>query len=163
MQVTYLDTIVCQVVGQLLGHALGQCGDQHALVFVDPDADFTQHIIDLVGSRTHLYLRVYQTGGAHDLLDHLPCMLLLVSGWCGGYKNRLPHLAFELFKLQRPVVQRTGQPKAIVHQVVFARPVAVVHGVELANHDVTFVQEHHRVFGHVIAQRRRRRACRRTA
>jgi hypothetical protein len=37
-------------------------------------ADLLQHVVDLVGGRSHLDHRVDQAGGPHDLLHHLPGM-----------------------------------------------------------------------------------------
>ena len=139
MQIAHLHAVVGQVIGELLGHAFGQRGDQHALIFVNPDAYFLQHIVDLVRCRPHLDLRIHQAGRPHHLLNHPAGMRNFVSGRCGRNKNCLPHLALKLFKLERPVVQRAGQAKTVSHQGGLARPVAVVHGVELADHDVAFV------------------------
>jgi hypothetical protein len=74
----------------------------------------------------------------------------------------LAHAFFKLIELQRPVVQGAGQTKAVFHQGGLTRAVAVVHAAELANHDVALIQEHHRVFGHVVGQGAGRRTGRGT-
>ena len=156
VQIAHLHAVVGQVVGELLGHALSERGDQHALIFVNANADFLQHIVNLMGRRPHLDLWVNQTCGPDHLLNHATRMRDLVGGRRGRYKHRLPHLGLKLFKLEWPVVQRAGQAKTVSHQGGLARPVTVVHGVELADHDVAFVQKHHCVLGQVVAQGRRR-------
>ena len=77
----------------------------------------------------------------------------LVVGWSGRYENRLPHALLKFLELERPVVQRRRQAKAIFHQCGLARAVAVVHGRKLPNHLVALVQEHDGVLGHVVGQR----------
>ena len=163
VQVAHLDTVVAQIIGQLLGHALGQRGDQHPLVLVNADADLLQHVVDLAGGRAHLHLGVDQSGGAHQLLHYLAGMVFFPLARGGGHKHGLAHLGLELFKLERPVVQRAGQPKAVTDQRGLARAVAVVHAAKLTNQHVGLVQEHHRVFGQVIGQRGGRRTGRRAS
>ena len=48
---------------------------------------------------------------------------------------------FKLFKLQRSVVHGRWQPEAMVHQDLFASAIAVVHGPDLGNRDVGFIDE----------------------
>ena len=153
MQVAHLDAVVTQIISQLLGHALGQRGDQHALVLVDADADFLQHVVNLTRGRAHLDLGIHQAGGAHQLLHHLAGMVFFPLGRRGRDKNGLAHLGLELFKLERPVVERARQPKTVLHQRGLARTVAVVHAAELADQHMGLVQKHHRVLGQVIGQR----------
>ncbi|MPN22144.1 hypothetical protein SDC9_169527 [bioreactor metagenome] len=105
MQVTHLDPVVGQEIGQVLGHALGQRRHQHPLSNGNPLIDFAKKIIDLRRRRTYQHLGVDQTGRPHHLLDHLAGMLLLVVGRGRRDENRLPHLRLELVELQRPVVE----------------------------------------------------------
>ena len=120
------------------------------------DADFLQHVVHLMGGGPHLHHRVHQPCGAHHLVHDLPRVGFLVVGWRGGYENRLPHALLKFLELERPVVQRRRQAKAIFHQRGLARPVAVVHGRQLPDHLVALVQEHDGVLGHVVGQRARR-------
>ena len=62
----------------------------------------------------------------------------------------------ELFKRQRTVIQRAGQPEAMRHQHLFARTVAVIHAVQLRIGLVALVDEHDRIVRQVIEQRGRR-------
>ena len=162
MQVANFHTVVRQVVGELFGHAFGQCGDEHALVFFCTNSNFLQHIVHLVNGGAHFHFRVNQTCRPHHLLDHFACMRFFVIGGGGRHKNALAHFGFKLFKFKRPVVQGTGQSKAIFHQRGFARTVAVVHGIQLANHLMAFVQEHQSILGHVVGQSAGRGAWRST-
>jgi hypothetical protein len=49
VQVAHADAEVPVVVGEVLGHALGERGDQHPLAPVDPAADFAEQVVDLAG------------------------------------------------------------------------------------------------------------------
>ena len=80
-------------------------------------------------------------------------MRLLVVGRRGADEHHLPHALLELGKLQRPVVQRAGQAESVFDQRGLARLVAVVHGVQLADHLVALVQEHDGIARQVVGQR----------
>ena len=58
-----------QVVGQVLGHLLGQRRHERALVAVDAPADLVHQVVDLVAGLAHLDLGVDDPGRADDLLD----------------------------------------------------------------------------------------------
>ena len=121
-------------------------------MLVRTDADFLQHIIYLVDGGAHFHQGVHQSGGANHLLDDLPSVGFFVVGRRGGHKNALAHFGFKLFELEGPVVQGAGQAKAVFNQGGLARSVTVVHGIELTDHLVTFVQEYHRVSWQIIRQ-----------
>ena len=112
-----------------------------------------QHVVHLRGGGAHFHFRVHQAGGAHQLLHHLAGVVFFPLRGGGGHKNGLAHLGLELFKLERPVVQRAGQAKAVFHQGRFARAVAVVHATKLADQHVALIEKHHRVLGQVVGQR----------
>ena len=71
MQITHLHTVLVQVFGEILGHALGQRGDEHAFAARDRGVDLRQHVVDLCAHAADLDLRIHQPRGAHDLLDDL--------------------------------------------------------------------------------------------
>ena len=74
VQVAHVDADVAQVIGQFLGGALGERGDQHALLGVGALAAFVDEIVDLALQRLERDLRVNQAGGADDLFDDAgPC------------------------------------------------------------------------------------------
>ena len=58
------------VLSQVLSHALGQRGDQHALAFADAFPNLVQQIIDLALHRADLHWRINQSRGPYDLLNH---------------------------------------------------------------------------------------------
>ncbi len=71
VQVAHPDAQLQQVVGEVLGHLLGQRGDQHPLVRVGAGPDLVDEVVDLALGRLDDDLRVDQAGGPDDLLDEL--------------------------------------------------------------------------------------------
>src|SRR4051812_48903269 len=71
MQVAYLYTMLRQVIGQIFGHALGQCRDQHALAVANTLGDLRQQVVDLRGGRPDFDFRIDQPGRPDDLLYDL--------------------------------------------------------------------------------------------
>ena len=126
--------------------------------FFDPVADLLQHVVDLVGRRAHLDHRDRPARSAAPAARRPGRRARSRSRRRRRDEHRLAHLAFEFLELQRPVVERRRQAKAVVDQRGLARAVAVVHAAELADHDVALVEEHQRVLRQVVDQRRRRLA-----
>ena len=76
VQVAHPDAVLQQVVGEVLGHLLGQRGDQHPLVALGAQPDLVHQVVDLALGRLDHHLGVDQAGRPDDLLDHLalrPC------------------------------------------------------------------------------------------
>ena len=71
MQVAHPHLVIGQEVGEILGHALGERGDQHPMSPGHPGRDLGEHVVNLRGGRSHLDFGVDQAGGTHHLLDHL--------------------------------------------------------------------------------------------
>jgi hypothetical protein len=58
-----------QVVGEVLGHLLGQRGDQDPLVLLGAGADLVDQVVDLALGRLDHDLGVDEAGRSDDLLD----------------------------------------------------------------------------------------------
>src|SRR3954470_14020403 len=163
VQIAHLHAVFGKVLGQLLRHALGERGDQHALVLLHADADLREEIVDLARRRADDDLRVDEARGPHDLLqDRVAGLLALVIRRRGGDERGLAHHVLELIEAQGPVVQRRRQAKAVFDEIFLARAVALVHAAELRDRDMTLVDDHQRV-GREIVDERRRRLARQTA
>ena len=82
--------MLIQILGQILGHTLGQGSDQNPLILFGSQADLGEHIIHLGSHRTHLYNRIQQTCGTNNLLDHLSGRLFqLIVGRRSRHKDGL--------------------------------------------------------------------------
>ena len=68
VQVAHLDAEFQEVVREVLGHLLGERGDQDALVLLRARADLVHQVVDLALGRLDDDLRVDEAGGADDLL-----------------------------------------------------------------------------------------------
>ena len=131
VQITHLDAVFRKIVGQVLRHALGKRGHQHAFIALHPVADLGQQVVHLGGGRPHLYLRVHQSGRSHHLLHHLRLVLAFILRGRGGNEKSLRHDLLELVEPERPVVECAREPKAVVHQILLARAVAAIHAADL--------------------------------
>ena len=69
VQVADPDAQLEQVVGEVLGHLLGQRGDQDPLVALGADLDLVHQVVDLALGRLDDDLGVDQAGRPDDLLD----------------------------------------------------------------------------------------------
>ncbi len=81
--------MLVQILGQVLGHSLGQGRNQHALVDRNPLVNFREDVIYLCPDRPDLDLRVNQPRRPHQLLDDLRRMPGLVLARSGRYENHL--------------------------------------------------------------------------
>ena len=159
MQVAAAQTHLEQVVGEVLGHLLGEGGDEHPLAALDPTVDRLDEVVDLALGGLDDDLGVDEPGGPHDLLDHPPLRLLdLVGRRRGRQEDALVDPLVELVEAQRPVVGGRRQPEAVVDQRLLARAVALVLPVELGDGDVRLVDDEQVVVGEVVEQRVRRLA-----
>ncbi len=104
VQIAHAHAVFAQVVGELLGHALGQRGHQHTLVALHAQADLVQQVVHLMRGRPHLHHRVHQAGGAYHLLHHARGSTQFVLARRSRHEDHLPHAPLELLELQRPVV-----------------------------------------------------------
>ena len=107
VQVAHPDAHLQQIVGEVLGHLLGQRGHQHPLVTLGAGSDLADQVVDLpLGGLDH-DLRIHQAGRADHLLDELAAGLgQLVGPGRRRQVHRLADPAGELLPGQRPVVDR---------------------------------------------------------
>ncbi len=145
-----------QVLGEVLGHALGQRGDQHAVAQLDALVDLGHQVIDLGADRADLDDRIDQAGRAHHQFGDLAFGLAqLVRPRRGRDIDAARATLFPLFKPQGTVVQGRGQAETELDQGFLARPVAFEHRADLRNGHVRFVDHQQRIRRQVVEQRRR--------
>ncbi len=158
MQIADTDTEFEEIVGEILGHLLGQRRDQHPFVTFGTRPDLADKVVDLTLGRLQDDLRIEQAGRTDDLLDHPVGTGHLVWPRCRREIHRLADACAELLPTQRPVVHGAGQPEAVLDQVAFAGHVAFEHPADLWDRDVRLVDDQQEVVREVVEQRVRRRA-----
>ena len=161
VEVAHLDPELLVVGRQVLGHPLGQRGDEHPLALAGAVANLREQVVDLPLDRTDVDRRIHQAGRPDDLLDDGAAGLLqLVRSGRRGDEHHLPGPLLPLLEVQRPVVERRRQAEAVGDQDLLARAVAVIHAADLRHGLMALVDDRQRVGRQIVEQRRRRRAGR---
>ena len=158
VEVLDLDPELLEVVGQVLGHLLGQGRDERPLAALDAAADLLEQVVDLALGRADRDLRIDDAGRADELLDDPLAALELVRPGRRAHVDRLVDGRLELLERQRPVVERRRQAEPEVDQDLLARPVVLVHADDLRDRHVRLVDDEQPVRREVVEQRPRPRA-----
>ena len=141
------------VVGEVLGHALGEGGDEDALVDGGAVADLGEEVVDLAFDGADFDLWVDEAGGADDLFDdYAGGFGEFVGAGGGGDVDDLAGAGLELLEAEGAVVHGGGEAEAVVDEVLLAGAVAVPHAVELGDGDVGLVDEEEEVAGEVVEE-----------
>ena len=156
VHIAHLDACGFKVIGQILGHFLGERGDEHTFALGCAGVDFSNEIVDLTINRTDNDLRIEQTGRADDLLDHLTRARQLVLSRCCGNIHNLVQTVVELVKIERAVVIRARQAEAVFDQTFLAGAVAVIHGAHLRERHMALVHDKQKILREIVDERVRR-------
>ena len=159
MHVAHAHAVLVQIFGQVLGHALGQHGDQRAIAALRDLLDLAQEVVDLGARRADFHRRIDEAGRADHLLDegafrlfHLP-----VPGRRRDMHGLGPHRV-PFLEPERPIVHARRQAEAVFGQRRLAPIVAAIHAADLRDGDMALVGEDERVVGQIFEQGRRRLA-----
>ena len=159
MEVLDLDPELLEVVGEVLGHLLGEGRDQRPLAALDPRPDLLEEVVDLALRRLHGDRWIDDAGRADELLHDLALAALqLVRPGRGAHVDRLVDRGLELLERQRPVVQRRRKAEPEVDEDLLACPVVLVHADDLRDRHVRLVDDEQPVRREVVEQRPRPRA-----
>ena len=161
MHVADADALFVQVLGKVLGHALGQGRDQRAVALPGYLPHLVQQVVHLGLDGADLDHRVQQAGGADHLLgeDAAGLVQFPLAG-SGRHENRLRAHRIPFLELEGPVVHAGRQAEAELGQRELAPEVAAIHAADLRHADVAFVGKDDGVVGDELEQRRRRLARR---
>src|SRR5690606_31963870 len=163
VHVAHAHALFVHVFGQVLGHLLGQDGDQRPVTAAGGFFYLGDDVVDLAGpvgdDRADLDRRVDQAGGADDLFGEDAAGAVELPGAGGGadVDGLGPH-GVPLLEFERAVVDGAGQAEAELGEGEFAAVVAFEHGPDLGDGDVALVDEQQGVVGDVFEEGRRRLA-----
>jgi len=152
VQVADPQSVLDEVVGEVLGHALRERRDQHALVLLDARRDLVHEVVDLALGGPHLDLGVDQPGRPDELLGDVDAVGKLELARRRTHEDDLRHLGEELVDAERPIVERARQAEPVVDEGGLARTVALVHAGDLGQRHVRLVDEAQPVVGEVVEQ-----------
>ena len=157
MQIAAAHADFGEIFGEIFGHALGERGDENALVALGADADLLEQVVHLALDRAHFDFGIDQARGANHLLDDNAAGLReFVGAGRGRNVDDLIDAVLEFLESERAIIERGGHAEAVIDQSLLARAVAVIHGVQLRNGLVRFVDEEQEIVRDVIEQRGRR-------
>ena len=150
MHVIDLNARVEQMVGQVLGHALGQRGHQHALLAGNALANLVLKIVNLAAYWTHVNLGVEQAGRTNNLLHVVLAHPQLVVARRGRNIDKLGYPCLKLIETKRAVIERGGQAKTVFHQRHLTRAVTFVHAANLRHRHMALIDDAEHILGKVI-------------
>ena len=159
MHVAHADAVLVEVLRQVLGHALGQHGDERAIAGAGDIAHLAEEVVDLRPGRADDDLGVDQPGRADDLFreDAAGAVHLPVPRRGRDMHGLRPHRV-PFLEAQRPVVEAGGQAEAVFGKRGLAPEVALVHRADLRNRDMALIGEDQGIVREIFEQSRRRLA-----
>ena len=168
VQVAHAQAVLLVVLGEVLGHALGQRGDEDPLVALGPRAHLRHEVVHLGARGPHGDLRIHEPGGPDDLLGDRPTFPRLarprplpagqgqlVRSRRGRDVEGLADEHRELLERERPIVEGRRQAESVLDERLLPRPVARVHPADLRDGDVRLVDDDDGVLREVVHQRGR--------
>src|SRR3989344_4598552 len=143
--------VVLEILGQVLGHALGDGQNQSALPPCFSYHHLADQMGDLIGRSEDFDLGVEEASGTNKLLGDsrdrfslTEIELELLGGGRGVEGLGSPGL--ELNEIQRTVIEGGGETKAVIDQGLFSGAIAPVHTLDLGQTDMRFVDDGEEVF-----------------
>ena len=150
------------VLGQVLGHPLGERRHQHALLARDAAADLAEQVVDLALHRAHLDRRIHQPGRPDHLLDDHAARLLAARRPRASPRRRRPAApaSSHSSKLSGRLSSAEGRRKPYSTSTSLRERSPKIHPAHLRHRLVALVDDQQGVGRQVVEQRRRRLARR---
>src|SRR5439155_14338206 len=126
---------------------------EHALPTFHAPLDLFEKIIDLTLRRPDRDPGIDEARRADDLLhDDAARFLELVVARRRRNVDRLPREPLELVEPEGAIVERGGEPEAVVDQRLLARAVPFVHAPDLGNGDVGLVDDQEEILREIVEE-----------
>ena len=115
--------VLVEILGQRLGHLLGERRHQHALALLRAVAAFRHEVVDLVLDRPDDADGIDEAGRAHHLLDEDAAGAAPSPTGPGVAETQIvwPRIRVPFLEFERPVVDAGGQAEAVLGEHRFAR------------------------------------------
>ena len=158
VQVAHAQTLLEQVVGEVLGHLLGERGDEDAVARV------MRSLTSSIRSSIWPFVGFTMTSGSTSPVGRTICSttwLLCCSSYVarrGRHEHALVDALEHFLEAQRTVVARARETEAVLDQFVLAAQVAEVLAVQLRHGHVALVDDEQEVVREVVEQGERRLA-----
>ena len=158
MQIAHPDSEVFHVIGEILRHPFRERRDQYLIMIFNFLIDFTDQIIDLSLDRTHVHIRIQQTGRAYDLFRAEQFMFLLILAGRRRDEHDLINSLLKFREVERTVIEGTRKAESVVDQCHLSASVTVIHGTDLRNCHMRLVHDNKEIIPKIINQSIRRLA-----
>ena len=142
-----------EIVGEIFRHLFGERGHKHSALVFHHFVDLADKVVNLSFYGLDLYLGIEQSRRSYDLLRHqIGSVKLILCRRC-GHAHDLAYARVKFFKSERSVVVGGRKTESVFHKVVLPCPIAVVHGSDLRNGHVAFVNERDKILAEKVKQR----------
>ena len=153
VEIADVNADIAQVIGEFLGSALGEGGDQDAFVLFDAFARLFDQIIDLAAEGFDGDFRVNEAGGADNQFGDL----VLAPGQfpgpgSGAHVECLVLEGLEFIEAEGTVIEGAGEAETVIDEHGFAGEVAGVHAADLGHGGMGFVDDQQVILGEEIEQ-----------
>ncbi len=140
-----------EVGGEVFGEPFGEGGDEDAFACGGALDGALEQVGDLSSCRQDVDGGIDESCGADDLLDNFAfCFFEFVGSGGGGEEDDARPEVFEFLEAEWSVVEARRQAEAMLDEGGFSTSVAGVHGSDLWDADVGFVDDEEEVVGEVI-------------
>ena len=150
MHIPHFNRLLLQIVGKAFRHFLRERSYKHSSLFGNHSVYLALQIVDLPFRRADFNDRVQKPRRADNLFGIVVgYRKLVIRGGCGN-ENNLPYPLVEFFKRKRTVIVSRFQPETEIDEILFSRPVAVIHRPYLRHGHMAFVDKRYKIFGEII-------------
>jgi hypothetical protein len=160
VHVAHADALFVQVFGQVLGHALGQRGDQRAVALLRDFAHSSSRSSTWVSTGRISTCGSIRPVGRMTCSAKTPPACSISQARRGGDEDRLRAHRVPFLERSGRLSMQDGRRKPYSASVALRPEVAAIHAADLRHGDMAFVGEDDGVVGDVFEQGRRRLAGR---
>jgi hypothetical protein len=153
VEVANVDADIAEVIGEFLGGAFGEGGDEDAFVLFDAFAGLLDEVVDLAPEGFDSDLRIDKASGTDDeFSDLIPGPFQFAGAGSGAYVEGVVLEGLEFGEAEGAVVEGAGETEAVFDEDGFAGEIAGVHAADLGDGGVGFVDDEEVILGKEIEE-----------